>query len=85
MKQTIEFTHYGYFGICPVMFADLESGAPHIEPRFKLGWLMDISESLIGLYFNFRINRDPGYEPMFPLLVKGEFKTPKILEFELDE
>lgn len=36
MKHIVEFTHYGWFGIRPVMFSELESGSPIIEPPLLL-------------------------------------------------
>ncbi|WP_032059246.1 hypothetical protein [Acinetobacter baumannii] len=85
MKHIVEFTHYGWVGICPVMFSELESGSPIIEPRFKLVWLMMLSEFLIDLYINFKVQRDAEYEPMYPMLIKGEYKKPKRVEFEIKE
>ena len=85
MKHIVEFTHYGWFGICPVMFSELDSGEPIIEPRFKLGWLMALSEYLIDLYIDYKMRRDVEYEPLYPLLVKGQFKVPKAIEFKIEE
>lgn len=78
----IKFTHYGWLGFCPAIFSEIESEAPMIEPRFKcLGWLMDASEWCIGQYLDLRCRLDSNFEPMFPLVVSGEFKKPVVREF----
>lgn len=75
--ENINFTHYGRFGLCPVIFADLESGAPYIEARYW--WLepfFTLNEFFMSIWFDMQIAKDPAYEPMFPLLVKGELQSP---------
>ena len=83
--QEVKFTHYGWFGICPVMLADLESGSPVIHERWKLLPLMVCSEVLMALYMNNRKYFDKDYEALFPIKVIGEFKKPKSIYFPMHD
>ena len=75
--EKVTFTHYGKFGLCPVLFANIDSEAPVVDPRY---WWLEpfllLNEFFMGLYFELRMRKDPSYEPMFPLLVKGELAKP---------
>ncbi|MBK5646324.1 MAG: hypothetical protein I4N51_03880 [Acinetobacter sp.] len=83
--EEVEFTHYGWFGFCPAIFAEIESGAPFIEPRWKiLNWWMTVREVCIQIYLNIRSSLDDDFEPMFPLRISGEFSKPIVREFKED-
>ena len=77
MKYTL--THKGWFGICPVYYANLHSEAPLVIERhwifaplhdFSLftynciGWIADLMES--------------GYDMPYPLRVTGEIEPVEI-------
>lgn len=85
MEYEVEFTHYGWFGLCPVIFAGIESGEPFIEPRFEfLRFLFVFSEFLIESYLNLRCAMNPEFEPMLPIVVSGELDR-KIIITTRDE
>ncbi len=65
-----EFTHYGWFGFCPVKIGDLDAVAPLVAPRWwwlePVFWLAETKEALvIGLRSVFM----PDVEPVFALKV----------------
>lgn len=67
------FTHKGWFGICPVYLADLESDAPLIDPRhWVLAPLMWASEVMYAVVFHVRGFMDPEFEPVWPIRITGE-------------
>ena len=73
-------THKGWFLLCPVYFADLESTAPIVEPRWAcVQWLEDVSLALFDAVVSVRMALDPYFEPSFPLLVTGRLATPKVI------
>ena len=86
MIEKVEFTHYGWFGIRPVIYSDLDSEQPRVEPRWVfLAFLFIASEFMQHMYMDLRSKIDENYEPQFSLVVSGEFKTPYVREFEIDE
>lgn len=86
MIEKVEFTHYGWFGICPAIFAELDSEAPFIEPRWSfLNKWMDFNELIIGFFINLKTRIDVDYEPSFSIVISGEFKNPLVREFKIYE
>jgi hypothetical protein len=68
-----EFTHYGWFGCCPVKIGDLDSDAPVLAPRWMvLEWLFDIQEVVQGLAIGLCSMLNPEYEPQWKIRVSGE-------------
>jgi len=83
MKITVIYTHKGWFGLCPVYFANLQSEAPTIDPRhWALGWLMDFSEGFFGVFHMLRSMFDPMYEPEWMLMITGELPNPLLRTHE---
>lgn len=75
MKITL--THKGWFGLCPVYFAGLDTEAPLIDPRhWSLAPLMWLTELLYGAYFLLATMARPDFTPEWPLMVTGPLKTP---------
>lgn len=71
MKAT--YTHKGWFGICPVYLAKIETDAPVVEPRWRfLGCLLVLSEAVFGLIIYIATAINPDYEPAWPLLITGQ-------------
>lgn len=71
------FTDKGWFGICPVYFAGLDTPAPVVDPRhWLLAPLMWVSEAMFSLAFAVGSACQPGYEPEWPLRVTGELDPP---------
>lgn len=86
MIEKVEFTHYGWFGICPAIYSDLDSEQPRVEPRWRfLAFLFIASEFMQHAYMDIRSKLDGDYEPEFILVVSGEFKNPLVREFEIYE
>lgn len=66
--KIIEYTHKGWFGICPVYIAELEHEMPIIAPRWGyLEWLLDISTGLFSFYFKLRTLIDMYYDPQWEI------------------
>lgn len=76
-KIIVTFTHKGWFGICPVYFAEPYSQAPYIEPRHAiLSPLFWISEFMYGIVFDCVRAMRPDWEPEWPLNISGELPVP---------
>lgn len=61
----IPFTHKGWFGLCPVYMADVETESIRLEPRLPLtSWLINLSAFLYNLF---------GAEA-FPITLTGEMR-----------
>ena len=83
--QTVTYTHKGYFGLCPVYFANLESQAPNVEPRhWSIAWLMWLSELIYGAIFFVRSSVDAGYEPEWPLSITEKLEQPITRSYPLE-
>lgn len=73
----IKLTHKGWFGLCPVYFADIDSDAPLAEPRhWSLGWLMHLSVAIYSAVIFMKTVIDPEWMPVWPLRVTGELAVP---------
>lgn len=82
ISRTVTYTHKGWFLLCPVYLANLESAGPDVLPRIDfLTWLLYLSEVLYGLLVEAICFVRPDYEPMFPLMVTGQLKNPLTLTF----
>lgn len=80
-----KFTHKGWFGLCPVYFAGLETGCPAIlERHWSLVWLMTFSEWLYALAHWTIHLFDPERELFWPLRVTGELTPPREFDFGND-
>lgn len=81
--EKVEFTHYGWFGLCPVILANIDTDCPTIEARWAfLDWFFTFSEFLQNTYIDLRTKIDAGYEPYFSITVSGKFKETVIIEYE---
>jgi hypothetical protein len=72
------FTHYGWFGFCPVKIGALDTEAPIVVARWwwlePVFWLAELHESLvIGLRSVFM----PDVEPVFALKVGRRITEPQ--------
>lgn len=66
-------THYGWFGLCPIWIEEFDDGSVRIEPRhWSLGWLMSVSDALVGAWIWLYSLTHPDWEPVFPIKVTGE-------------
>ncbi|MEY2689720.1 MAG: hypothetical protein RL375_3919 [Pseudomonadota bacterium] len=83
MRIQVTFTHKGWFGLCPVYFADLDRDSPMVEPR-HWAWapLMWLSEGAFSLAFMFASAADPHFVPKWPLQVTGLTVPPVVREFD---
>ncbi len=71
MARAVTYTHYGTFGLCPVLIARPLSDDPDLRPRYPFtGWLFWLS---VGLYNAASDALEvTGEEPSgFPIKVKG--------------
>ena len=79
MSKSIIYTHKGWFGLCPIYLAEIDSPAPYCDPRhWSLAWLMTVSDAIYSLCFWLGSYLNPDYVPAWPLLVSGVLKTPII-------
>lgn len=70
-----EWTHYGWFGFCPVKIADLDTDAPTLEARWWwLEWLFDMQEDIQGIAISLCSLVNPDYEPMWKIRVSREIE-----------
>ena len=68
------FTHYGWFGMCPVYLAHLNGPCPTIAERnWVPEWWLSLNHHLVGTYIMLRSLMDEDYEPMFGFVISGEF------------
>lgn len=65
-------THYGSFLGIPCLIDMSDCDCPAIEARYYLDIPMAIMEFLFGIYCTTRCCFDPEFEPMFPILIKGQ-------------
>lgn len=78
----VEFTHKGFFGLCPVHFAGLDTDAPVIHPRnVLLSPLFWLSELVFVVAFLFIGAFRPEWEPEWPLQITGELPRPLVRVF----
>ena len=67
-----EFTHKGWFGICPVYFADLDSDAPLIVERNAIYIpLFILSEFMFSIIHFVQSLINPDADLYWPLKVTG--------------
>lgn len=65
-----KYTHYGWYGLCPVYVGGEPSICPDVAERnWVPEWWMDFSHHLMGSYIWLRSAFDPEWEPAFVLLV----------------
>lgn len=70
-----KFTHKGWFGLCPIYIADLESGEPTLVERHRVFFpLFLLSEFVFGAIFAVQTALDPYYEPEWPIRITGELE-----------
>ncbi len=71
----VPFTHKGWFGLCPVYIAELDSDGPRIENRFPAtAWLIHLSAWIF----------DTMNAEGFPITITGELRPPKMIEVDHD-
>ena len=72
-RHGISYTHKGWFGVCPVYFAGLDTESPAVDPRHWLATpLMIASELIFGAIFFVAELVNPEFEASWPLKVTGE-------------
>jgi hypothetical protein len=83
--QKVTMTHKGWFGLCPIYLNDVGTDCPTLEPRFRYtGWLLSLSTSVYGALFRVATAVDPYYQPLWPIHITGELKTPIEVEVEAE-
>lgn len=84
-KTTINLTHKGWFGMCPVYFSDPFGEAPMVEPRhWLLTPLMMASELAYSVMFTFARMARQDYEAAWPLKITGKLATPIALQVPVE-
>ncbi len=70
------FTHKGWFGVCPVYFANLNTDCPVVHPRslwfmplMHVSEVMFVAEVVLGSFIW------PGIEPRWELKITGELQS----------
>lgn len=69
----IEYTHKGWFGVCPVFLAEIDSDGPIMDPRhWSLVPLFWFSEILMAFVVFCTSAMNPEWEPVWPIRITGE-------------
>ncbi|MBK6742509.1 MAG: hypothetical protein IPG66_05825 [Hydrogenophilales bacterium] len=76
------YTHKGWFGICPVWLADIDTDCPAVWPRYGLQFLLGASELLYGGMIWLLTAMNPDAEPLFPIVITGELRRPKVIRHD---
>lgn len=88
MKKVQLFTHEGWFGICPVYVADIESDAPHLTPRVE-NWFYEslfwVSHGAFMAFFTVTDFLFPAWQVGYPIFLTGELLVPHRYEYEENE
>lgn len=76
--MTPVFTHKGWFLLCPIYIAGLNTEAPFLDPRHwsLMPWFL-LNEALLALFFFVSSLVDKDFEPVFPIRVTGELPCPR--------
>lgn len=86
MGYSLTFTHRGWFGLCPVRIARLDSPCPVLEAaHWSLEWLMDLSEVLLCAAAWVHAQLDPAYEPEWPIWLAAEIVPPLVKRYDDDD
>lgn len=68
-----DYTHIGWFGICPVYVGKLETDTPLLTERNWIPeWYFWLSEGMFGMYSFVMLSLDPSYEPVYAVTITGE-------------
>lgn len=66
-----KLTHKGWFLLCPVYLADINTDGPYVEERrFIPVWWFSFSACLVDVFLSIAVQM--GYEPLYPILITGE-------------
>ncbi len=72
-KPVFNKTHFGSMYGVPVWFDMTDSELPGVESRYwGTGLVLDVMEGMMMFCCSVRCMFDPEFEPMFPMLIKGE-------------
>jgi hypothetical protein len=67
----VNITHIGWFLLCPVLLADIDSDCPYMETRrFIPGWWFTVNAEVVD-FFLFLLDM-MGCEVAYPILITGE-------------
>lgn len=73
----MNITHKGWFFLCPVLLADVETDAPYMETRrFIPDWWLTVNLEVVD-FFLF-IADMMGCEPMYPILITGKIDDDRL-------
>lgn len=82
--NSVKYTHKGWFGVCPVYFANLDGEAPNIHQRHDLFLpLFMLSEWVFGIVSFMVYSLNPELQLGWPMLITAEMKAPKVIDHEL--
>lgn len=74
---TVTFTHYGWFGLCPIIIAQHDSDMPVFQARYRFTeWLFDFSDWMYERCNDILTFMNPDYEPGYPFTIRGELDPP---------
>lgn len=78
MSTTVTLTHKGWFGLCPVYFANLDGPSPLVLERHRLLVpLLMLSEALFAAAFALCETARLDWQPEWPMFVTGDLQPPK--------
>lgn len=88
-KHVQQFTHKGWFGICPIYIADIETDCPALTPRVEnwffetLFWIshyMFVVVFAVADFFSHLMHSN--WRMGFPICVTGELLVPYLYEYD---
>ena len=76
--EPIQFTHKGWFGVCPVYYADIEADCPMVDPRLPRLFmpLLLFSSFMYQVVMACVMAIDPSVYVGFPLYITGALEKP---------
>lgn len=73
----MQYTHKGWFGLCPIYIGSIDQDPIEMCPRYNwLGWLFDFSVAVQEFSIEFLSAINPEYEPAWAIKVTGELDAP---------
>lgn len=80
---SVTFTHYGWFGLCPILISGHDTDLPTFQPRYDYtDWLFDFSDWMFDRCNDILSWLNEDYEPGFPYRISGKLETPITIQEE---
>ena len=84
-KIKVEFKHYGWFFVCPMIYGRDEFGCPYRVGRYGFNWLFILLERIYIIFINTIGTFNRNYTPAYRHIATGELKKPFFKYIEIEE